>query len=98
MLIKAGENRAIIQNKKHHLNQAIRKAYCAVQLQVTGPEIWLFEAFSSSVKYYCNGPKFLDRLIQANNVDPVWSGSRLFAIPLHLLDTLLYGRVIFFKF
>ena len=49
----------------------------------------------------CNDPKYSDRLVWTNSVDPDQTeGSGLHCLPflLHLLDTLLYGKTTFFNF
>ena len=43
---------------------------------------------------YCNNPKFLDRHVQANNVDQDQTAPEFAS----LLDALLYDKTIFFKF
>ena len=49
-----------------------------------------------------NIPKFSDRQIEANSVEPdqtaAWSGSTLLLLRLHLLDTLLDGKTTQLKF
>ena len=60
---------------------------------------------------YRNDPKFSDRQVSANSSDPdqtaplqtaprgaVWSGSSLFAIPLHLFDEIAQGLASLFEF
>ena len=49
---------------------------------------------------YCNDPKFSDRQVWANSVDPDPFEQSLHLLPfrLHLLDSLLYGRATLFNF
>ena len=51
---------------------------------------------------YRNDPKFSDRQVWANSADPDQTapdqGLHCLPFPLHLLDSLLYGRATLFKF
>ena len=55
---------------------------------------------------YHNDPKFLDRQVYANSVDPdqtaargaVWSGLHCLPLHLHLLDALIYHKTNLYKF
>ena len=51
----------------------------------------------------CNDPKFLDRQVRTNSVDPDQTGpsdqdTHCLQFPLHLLDIVLYGKATLFKF
>ena len=61
-----------------------------------------FSQTNNFSQIYCNDPKFSDRQVWGNSVDPDQTarGSTLFAVPFALFGCiiLIYGKATFFKF